>query len=178
MEKNNILKYSIIIVIVVVLIILFILLQLNKNTTENNINEEETFKEEDMILTEDESIDEINQLNTFCMVEKIINEHLNTGNIFYASKIYFQEANIEVSYRLYVFGEIFDTNNKTYQNAFYAIDFDTTTGVYKFSQQQKDIELTEFEQIATTGEQKYIITEEITGEFFQDDQQTQKKLIH
>ena len=32
-----------------------------------------------------------------------------------------------------------------------------------------DIDQTEFEQIATAGEQRYVTTEEITGEFFQDD---------
>ena len=172
MKNNKIFKYSIIIVIIIFLIILLILLKLNKDTTEseNNIDEKEPFTEEQMGELEiDESIDEINQLNTFCMAEEVINEHLNDGNKFYASKIYFQETDVVVSYRLYVFGEIFDTINKIDQNAFYAIDFDTTTGTYKFSQQKINIEQTEFEKIATTGEQKYVTTEEITGDFFQDD---------
>ena len=172
MKNNNILKYSIILVIVIFLIILFILLRLNKDTTKtgNNINEEEPFTEEEMGELEiDESIDEVNELNSFCMAESVINQHLNNGNKFYASKIYFQETDVVVSYRLYIFGEIFDTTNRTSQNAFFTIDFDTTTGTYKYSQQKLDIEQTEFEQIATTGEQKYLTTEEITGEFFQND---------
>lgn len=172
MKKNNILKFSIILVIIVFLIILFILLRLNKDTTEtgNNINEEEPYKEEEMAELEiDESIDEVNELNSFCMAEDVINQHQDNGNKFYASKIYFQETDVVVSYRLYIFGEIFNTTNRTSQNAFYAIDFDTTTGTYKYSQQKLDIDQTEFEQIATTGEQKYVITEEITGEFFQND---------
>ena len=147
MKNNNILKYSIILVIIVFLIILFILLRLNKDTTEtgNHINEEEPYKEEEMGELEiDESIDEVNELNSFCMAEEVINQHLNSGNKFYASKIYFQETDVVVSYRLYVFGEIFDTVNKTSQNAFYAIDFDTTTGTYKYSQQKLDIDQTEF----------------------------------
>lgn len=170
MKGNKIFKYLIIFVILILIILLIVLLSIRRKSSEENNFEEESFKEEEMAELEiDENIDEINQLNTFCMAEKIITEHLNTGNIFYASKIYFQETDIVVSYRLYVFGEIFDTVNKTSQNAFYAIDFDTTTGTYKYSQQKLDIDQTEFEQIATAGEQRYVTTEEITGEFFQDD---------
>lgn len=170
MKLNKIIKYLIILVIVILIIIVFVLFSMKKNSTENSTNEEEEFKESEIPLLEvDEDIEEIKQLNTFCMSEKVIGEHLESGNIFYANKIYFQETNAGEAYRLYVYGEIFNLNNKTYQNTFYAIDFDTVAGTYKISQQKNDIDLTEFEQIATTGEQKYIINEQLTGEFFQED---------
>ena len=170
MKGNKIFKYLIIFVILILIILLIVLLSIRRKSSEENNFEEESFKEEEMAELEiDENIDEINQLNTFCMAEKIITEHLNPGNIFYASKIYFQETDIVVSYRLYVFGEIFDPVNKTDQNAFYAIDFDTTAGTYKITQQKTDIEQTEFEQIATTGDQRYVINENLTGEYLQED---------
>ena len=170
MKLNKIIKYLIILVIVILIIIVFVLFSMKKNSTENSTNKEEEFKESEIPLLEvDEDIEEIKQLNTFCMSEKVIGEHLESGNIFYANKIYFQETNAGEAYKLYVYGEIFNLNNKTYQNTFYAIDFDTVAGTYKISQQKNDIDLTEFEQIATTGEQKYIINEQLTGEFFQED---------
>lgn len=169
MKKNSILKYLIIFAIIILAVLLVIIFKLNKRVTEDD-NTTADINEEDLAELEiDEDIDEINQLNTFCMAEKIINEKLNSGNIFYANKIYFQETDIVVSYRLYIFGEIFDNVNKRSQNVFYAIDFDAENGTYKVSQYKQDIDLTEFEQIATTGAQKYVTDDNITGEFFQDD---------
>ena len=170
MKINKILKYLIILVVLILIIIVFVLFSVKKNSTGNSTNEDEEYKESDIPLLEiDEDIEEIKQLNTFCMAEKIIDSHLENGNIFYANKIYFQETNAGEAYRLYIYGEVFSINNKTDQNYFYAIDFDSVQGTYKISQQKADIDLTEFEQIATTGEQKYIINEQLIGEFLQED---------
>ena len=76
---------------------------------------------------------------------------------------------ISVPYRLYVFGEIFDIGNQSYQNVFFAIDFDEESSNYKITQKKLDIEQSEYEQIAKSGAQKYLITDNYNGEFLQED---------
>ena len=73
--------------------------------------------------------------------------------------IYFQEIDVVLAYRLYVFGEIFDIGNQSYQNVFFAIDFDEESSNYKITQKKLDIEQSEYEQIAKSGAQKYLITD-------------------
>lgn len=166
MKKNKLIKF-LIIGILIILIILIVLLKIindkKTNESDNIVNDEEP------ILESDESIDEIEQLNTFCMVEKIINENVEAGNVFFANKIYFQEDNSINGYRLYIFGELFNQSNKLAKNIFYAIDFNEIEGKYKISQIKEEIELAEFEQIAKNGMQKYLITQNFTGEFLQED---------
>ncbi len=166
MKKNKLIKF-LIIGILIILIILIVLLKIinNKKTDEikNVVNDEEP------ILESEENIYEIEQLNTFCMVEKIINKNIELGNIFYGNKIYFQEDSSTDGYRLYIFGEVFNQDKKTAKNMFCAIDFNEPEGKYKISQMKEEIELSEFEQIAKNGTQKYLITQNYTGEFLQED---------
>ena len=168
MKKNNIIKYLIVAIIIILVFLIILLVKLNNKKTED-LKGEEISEDELPELEIDESIDEIDQFNTFFMTEKIINESLGDENIFYANKIYFQETSVVTSYRLYVFGEIFDEKNKKSQNIFYAIDFDTENSKYKISQMKKDMESNEFEQIVKAGAQKYLISDNITGEFLQED---------
>ncbi len=168
MKKDNILKYLIIAIALILVILMVIVIILNIKKSENNSSiDDEEFESPELEV--DESIEEIEQINTYCMVENIINENIMSGNIFYTNKIYFQE-NLDIDgYRLYVLGEIFDKVNRKDQNVFYAIDFNSMEGSYKISQIKQDIKIDEFEQIAKSGAQKYLINENITGEFFQDD---------
>lgn len=166
MKKNNLIKFLIIGILIILIILILLLKVINNNKKDelkNVVNDEEP------TLESEEDIDEIEQLNTFCMVEKIINENIESGNIFYADKIYFQEYSSSEGYRLYIFGELFNQSNKIAKNMFYAIDFDELEGKYKISQMKEEIELSEFEQIAKNGTQKYLITQNLTGEFLQED---------
>ena len=138
MKKDNILKYLIIAIALILVILMVIVIILNIKKSENNSSiDDEEFESPELEV--DESIEEIEQINTYCMVENIINENIMPGNIFYTNKIYFQE-NLDIDgYRLYVLGEIFDKVNRKDQNVFYAIDFNSIEGSYKISQIKKDI---------------------------------------
>ena len=166
MKKNKLIRF-LIIGILIILIILILLLKVINNTQKDELKN--VVNDEEPILESEENIDEIEQLNTFCMVEKIINKNVELGNIFYANKIYFQEDSSIDGYKLYIFGELFNTNNKIAKNIFWAIDFNELEGKYKISQMKEDIELSEFEQIAKNGTQQYLTTQNFTGEFLQED---------
>lgn len=168
MKKNKIVKYLVLTIIIILIILILILIKLNKEKTENLMGED--ISEEELAELEiNDEIEEVEQINTFYMADTIINENIQSGNIFYSNKIYFQETSIVTTYRLYIFGENFDKINRTTQNIFYAIDFDTEKGTYKISQIKQGISLSEFEEIANEGKQKYLINENLVGEFFQED---------
>ena len=44
--------------------------------------------------------------------EKIVNSNIDSNTTFFATEIYFQEIDVVLAYRLYVFGEIFDIGNQ------------------------------------------------------------------
>ena len=158
MNNKNIFKYLIIIAIVVLVIVATVLIILNTKVKNPNIQED--VGEEDLPELEiDESIEKIDQINTFSMVEKIVNSNIDSNTTFFATEIYFQEIDVVLAYRLYVFGEIFDIGNQSYQNVFFAIDFDEESSNYKITQKKLDIEQSEYEQIAKSGAQKYLITD-------------------
>jgi len=168
MNNKNIFKYLIIIAIVVLVIVATVLIILNTKVKNPNIQED--VGEEDLPELEiDESIEKIDQINTFSMVEKIVNSNIDSNTTFFATEIYFQEIDVVLAYRLYVFGEIFDIVNQSYQNVFFAIDFDEESSNYKITQKKLDIEQSEYEQIAKSGAQKYLITDNYNGEFLQED---------
>ena len=168
MNNKNIFKYLIIIAIVVLVIVATVLIILNTKVKNPNIQED--VGEEDLPELEiDESIEKIDQINTFSMVEKIVNSNIDSNTTFFATEIYFQEIDVVLAYRLYVFGEIFDIGNQSYQNVFFAIDFDEESSNYKITQKKLDIEQSEYEQIAKSGAQKYLITDNYNGEFLQED---------
>lgn len=98
MNNKNIFKYLIIIAIVVLVIVATVLIILNTKVKNPNIQED--VGEEDLPELEiDESIEKIDQINTFSMVEKIVNSNIDSNTTFFATEIYFQEIDVVLAYR-------------------------------------------------------------------------------